>query len=413
MGAARLCALLSTVSLLGASYYLYLPLPDSVAEPHKLMVLDAVFRTAQHVGTLTERLGLCDQVTFLQTIISCVARVPAHSDAAVFVRDAELGGVRVRAFTSTRRGGGPKRAVVYLHGGGWALSGAQERGYDSQCREMASSLDAVVISVDYRLVPQHRFPVPLEDCLRATRHFLRHDTLAAFSVDPARVAISGDSAGGNLAVAVALQLAREPEEGSASLKLQALIYPVLQALDFQTPSYRESAYVPILYGRTMVRFWLQYLGGDVALTDALLDNAHSRHVLLDPSGPGAFVDWRSLLPPPPLQPGPAPGPPVGPARPDILAQIPALLDPRASPLLADDDWLRTLPLTYVLTCEHDVLRDDGAMLVARLGALGVPVHRAHLDDAFHGVMQFMQQPLAFAVGRRALDGYLAWLDANL
>ncbi|XP_032830911.2 neutral cholesterol ester hydrolase 1-like isoform X2 [Petromyzon marinus] len=339
MGAARLYALLSAVSLLGASYYLYLPLPDSVAEPHKLMVLDAVFRTAQHVGTLTERLGLCDQVTFLQTIISRVARVPAHSDAAVLVRDAELGGVRVRAFTSTRGGGGgPKRAVVYLHGGGWALSGAQERGYDSQCREMASSLDAVVISVDYRLVPQHRFPVPLEDCLRAARHFLRHDTLAAFSVDPARVAISGDSAGGNLAVAVALQLAREPEEGSASLKLQALIYPVLQALDFQTPSYRESAHVPILYGRTMVRFWLQYL---------------------------------------------------------------------------DDDWLRALPLTYVLTCEHDVLRDDGAMLVARLGALGVPVHRAHLGDAFHGVMQFMQQPLAFAVGRRALDGYLAWLDANL
>ncbi|XP_061431367.1 neutral cholesterol ester hydrolase 1-like [Lethenteron reissneri] len=407
MGAVRVCSLLSALLLLGASYYLYRPLPESVAEPYKLMMLDAVLRTANHVAALGKLLRLVDPEVVLRNV---VPRVPARSDAWVTVRDTEMGGVRVRAFASSHAAG-LKRGVIYLHGGGWAYGTTQDVGNDHQCREAARRLDAVVISVEYRLVPEHRFPVPLEDCLSATRHFLRHDTLAAFSVDPARVAISGDSAGGNLAVAVALQLARESKEGSASLKLQALIYPVLQALDFQTPSYRDNAHVPILYARTMVRMWLEYLGGDVALTDALLENAHSRHVLLDPSGPGAFVDWRSLLP---SRRPRGPEPPEGPARPDILAKIPALLDPRATPLLADDDWLRMLPLTYVVTCEHDVLRDDGALLVARLGPLGVPVQHQHLGDGFHGVFSLVQQPLLhFDIGVRTVDMYIAWLDEHL
>uniref|UniRef100_S4RSA5 Alpha/beta hydrolase fold-3 domain-containing protein n=1 Tax=Petromyzon marinus TaxID=7757 RepID=S4RSA5_PETMA len=114
--AVRVCALLSALLLLGASHYLYRPLPDSVAEPYKLMMLDAVLRTANHVATLGELLGLVDPEVVLRNV---VPRVPARSDAWVTVHDTELGGVRVRVFVSSHAAG-LKRGVIYLHGGGWA-----------------------------------------------------------------------------------------------------------------------------------------------------------------------------------------------------------------------------------------------------------------------------------------------------
>lgn len=188
---------------------------------------------------------------------------------------------------------------------------------------------------------------------------------------------------------------------------QALIYPVLQALDFHTPSYQKNQAVPILYRPLMAQFWLEYLGADASLAPQLLANNHS--VALD-----AKLDWTRLLPParrqhyqPVLQ-----GTPGLPQQ--LLDQVPQLLDVRAAPLLAEEAALRRTPRrAYILTCEFDVLRDDGLMYGRRLQDAGLDVTMEHMEDGFHPCMVFAYLPMMSSVGRRSMESYIRWLDHNL
>jgi len=113
-------------------------------------------------------------------------------------------------------------ALVYFHGGGWVVGDLD--CYDGLCRHLANAAQCAVVAVDYRLAPEHKFPAAVEDCLAATRWVA--DTGAALGIDGSRLAVGGDSAGGNLAAVVSL-LARD--SGSLPLRLQLLLYP---AVDF-------------------------------------------------------------------------------------------------------------------------------------------------------------------------------------
>ncbi|XP_053714725.1 neutral cholesterol ester hydrolase 1-like isoform X1 [Synchiropus splendidus] len=393
--------------LAAAAYYVYLPLPSGVSEPWKLMLLDALFRSFLRASDVAHALGVCHRVHLLNRLVSLVEVIEARSCPAVHVSDSTLGGVPTRVF-QPRGGRRPKRGVIYFHGGGWALGSARMRSYDRLCRKMADDLDAVVLSVDYRLAPEAVFPDQYHDALAASRAFLSDEVLQRYAVDPDRVCVSGDSAGGNLAAAVAQKLGSE--DGIRRFKLQALIYPVLQALDFYTPSYQQNQAVPILHRPIMARFWLQYLGADASLEPDLLANNHSS---LDQESISAAtrakLDWTALLSAqrkkhfrPVLR-------ETGSARP--LA--PALVDARAAPLLAEREVLSRTPPAYVMTCEFDVLRDDGLMYVRRLQEAQVPVTSDHYEDGFHGCMVFAYLPMMSSVGFRSMNNYIRWLDQNL
>jgi acetyl esterase/lipase len=116
-----------------------------------------------------------------------------------------------------------RRLVVYFHGGGWVLGDLDT--HDSVCRFLAAGTAAAVLSVDYRLAPEHPFPAAAEDCFAAFRWAAAEN--ARLGIDPSRIAVAGDSAGGNLAAAVSL-LARDA--GGPSPAMQALIYPVTDAV---------------------------------------------------------------------------------------------------------------------------------------------------------------------------------------
>lgn len=134
------------------------------------------------------------------------------------VRDLGLGGaLRGRAYRP--EGAGPLPLIVYFHGGGWLLGSVQ--AYDFVCRALANASRAVVLSVEYRLAPEHRFPAAVEDACNAMLWAAEHGR--TLDADPRRLAVAGDSAGGNLA-AVAALAARD--RGGPSLRLQLLIYPV-------------------------------------------------------------------------------------------------------------------------------------------------------------------------------------------
>lgn len=199
---------------------------------------------------------------------------------------------------------------------------------------------------------------------------------------------------------------------TVKFKAQALIYPVMQALDFNTPSYQQNQAVPILYRPAMVNFWLLYLGADSSLEPLLLANNHSS---LDQPAISARTrskfDWTTLLPDirkkqfqPVIR-------ETGSRR--VVDEVPALMDVRAAPLLAELEVLGRTPKAYVMTCEFDVLRDDGLMYVRRLQEAGVTVTSDHYEDGFHGCMAFAFLPMLSSVGQRSLDNYIHWLDQNL
>ncbi|MFE3773575.1 MULTISPECIES: alpha/beta hydrolase [unclassified Streptomyces] len=160
----------------------------------------------------------------------------------------------VRVYRPDAPAAGPRPLVVFFHGGGWVLCDLDT--HDGLCRRLARRCDAVVVSVDYRRAPEDRFPAAAEDAYAATRWALAH--AAELGCDPARVAVAGDSSGGNLAAAVTL-LARD--RGGPPLAAQLLVYPALDhrlagrsAVEYATGFFHTTAH--------MRWYWDQYLGPD-------------------------------------------------------------------------------------------------------------------------------------------------------
>ena len=175
------------------------------------------------------------------------AQAPEIEVAAV--TDITAGGVPARVYRP--HGDGPFPVVMMLHGGGWVIGDLETA--DSQSREVCRGAGAVVISVDYRLAPEHRFPAAAEDCYSATRWAAEH--AGVHDGDPGSLAVVGDSAGGNLAAVVA-QMARD--RGGPSIAFQLLVYPVTDGVNFDTASYRDNAEGFLLTAEAMHWFWDHY-----------------------------------------------------------------------------------------------------------------------------------------------------------
>nr|WP_305882598.1 alpha/beta hydrolase [Haloplanus ruber] len=157
--------------------------------------------------------------------------------------------------TYTPPGDAARPVFVYFHGGGWVRGDLDT--HDGLCRLLAEAADCVVVSVDYRRAPEHRFPAAVHDAYAATAWAADH--AAIVGGDPDRVAVGGDSAGGNLAAAVTL-LARE--RGGPELAHQVLLYPVTDYA-FDTASYDENAAGYLLSRASMRWYWERYLGDDI------------------------------------------------------------------------------------------------------------------------------------------------------
>ncbi|WP_232701668.1 alpha/beta hydrolase [Halobacterium wangiae] len=169
-----------------------------------------------------------------------------------FVRDLAFdgpaGAVPVRVYHDDPER--PAPVVVFYHGGGWTLGTLDSIG--GVCREVAARADCVVVSVDYRLAPEHPFPAGLDDAYAALEWTV--ENASAFGADPDRVAVAGTSAGGNLAAAVTL---RAREFGGPGLAHQALLYPMTDRTTNRV-SYREHGDGPLLTRADVEWFWGQY-----------------------------------------------------------------------------------------------------------------------------------------------------------
>ena len=213
-------------------------------------------------------------------------------------------------------GDGAVPLTVFFHGGGWVLGTLDT--HDSTCRELADSSGSAVLSVDYRLAPENTYPGPLNDCYDAL--VWAAENCESLGLDVSRMAVAGDSAGGNLAAAVAI-LARD--RNGPALRHQALIYPITEA-DFGNGSYTENGAGEYYLSTAMMQwFWAQYLG------KTTVDAAPLATVLRTPN-------------------------------------------------------LAGLPPATVLTAEFDPLRDEGQAYAARLAAAGVATDHATAPGMIHG-----------------------------
>jgi acetyl esterase len=259
--------------------------------------------------------------------------------------DGPAGPLRVRIYRPPQDAP-PRPLVVFFHGGGWVVCDLDT--HDAVCRRLALGADAVVVSVDYRLAPEHRFPAAPDDCAQATRWAVAH--AASLGADPGRFVLAGDSAGGNLACAVSLRLR---DEQGPSARGQLLVYPVTAHWTAGFASYAEFAEGYGLTRDVMAWFWDHYLGG-----------------------------------------------PMDAAR---AAGLPA----QAAPLHAPD--LSGLPPALVLTAECDVLRDEGEAYAARLREAGVEAALERCAGMHHG---FFNWGGVLDGADRAVARAAAWIRAR-
>ena len=209
-------------------------------------------------------------------------------------------------------------ALVYYHGGGWVIGDLDT--HDVQCRQTAAEAGIVVVAVDYRLAPEHKFPAAVDDSWAATRWVVAHGS--ELGIDSRRIAVGGDSAGGNLAAVVAL-MARDAGNAPA-IALQVLTYPVTD-LSSESKSYGDFADGYMLTRDSMRWFKNHYLKSS---SDA--------------------DDWR------------------------------------ASPLRAAS--LAGLPPALIITAGFDPLRDEGAAYAARMTEAGGSVDYVCYGGMIHGFM---------------------------
>ena len=273
---------------------------------------------------------------------------PAVAEVRELVADGPVGPIPLRLYRDGPDSG-PRPVLVYFHGGGWVIGDLDT--HDTLCRQLALQSGCAVVAVDYRMGPEHPFPAAVHDAVAATRWVARH--AAGLGLDAARLAVGGDSAGGNLAAVVALA-ARDGAEGLApgelAIAYQLLIYPSVDQRR-TADSHRRNGQGYLLTSDTIAWFLGHYLRGKD-----------------DES------DWR------------------------------------ASPLL--HPRLDGLPPALVLVAGFDPLRDEAVAYAQRLSEAGVAASLVSFERQIHGfipmgkVIAEANEAVAVCAGalRRALIG---------
>lgn len=192
------------------------------------------------------------------------------------IRDIDAGGVRCRLYRSSAET--PAPLLIYYHGGGWVIGDLDS--HDDICRKLAREARCSVIAVDYRLAPEHPAPAALDDCIAATRWVFAN--ASALGIDAKRIAIGGDSAGGNLAALVAMHAGEKPV-------FQLLVYPATD-MRMGQQSHRDNAQGYLLTADSMKWFIGHYIGDDDARrTDPMVSPILSDDSMLGKSPPTLVI----------------------------------------------------------------------------------------------------------------------------
>ncbi|PAA93543.1 hypothetical protein BOX15_Mlig013450g2, partial [Macrostomum lignano] len=379
--------ILLAVGVLGSAFLAYRmqePLPDYVQDKGIVTYVQSVFKILETLGRIVEALGLTTMETFRQRAFSAIVPAIKNSSRLHSVEKQFAGSRTIVAWRPESADGravpGSKPGIIYIHGGGWAI-GAPEFNVNL-ISEMVERARVTVFAISYRLSIEQRFPAAFEDSLAATRAIF--DSAADFNVDPQRIGLCGDSAGGQLAASVAQALRRSaPELGDdwRRPKLQLLIYPVMQAASLRTESYLTQQAEPFLKPWQMADFISIYLTGSRAASDWLLKHGHVTAELRAAYQRATGLELQpSMLNEADSQEFAADA--------DLAARVAtSATDYRVSPLLGADLEKLDLPPAFILACEFDPLLDDALLYADRLERSEVRVQLTRFST-FHAAVGF-------------------------
>ncbi|XP_026718612.1 arylacetamide deacetylase-like 4 [Athene cunicularia] len=373
-------------------------IPHGFSQRQKLYIFHYIMNFGFGLGRLLEKVGITSEVQFLRIMMD---GIPPLEDKHLFIKDLRFEKVKVRIYQPKIPTTGQSRGIIYFHGG-VGLFGSI-RAYERTCRYFARKSNSVVVSVGYRLAPEHPYPTQFEDCLTATIHFMR--TAHDYGVDPSRIIICGDSSGGTLTAAVAQALVNRRD--LPKLRAQILIYPFLQSINFNLPSYQQNKGVPILLKQRTLALGLKYLNRDMSIIEAVSKHSHIPEDLqlkyqkwVNPDYIPHEFKTRGYKPST-----------THPFSEEIYTLVKPVFDTVFSPLIAEDSVIAQLPEAFILTCEFDVLRDDGLLYKKRLEDHGIKVTWCHLQEGFHGTvfLAFWGRAIAFQSGNKGLKKIVNFL----
>ncbi|KFP84901.1 Arylacetamide deacetylase-like 4, partial [Acanthisitta chloris] len=320
----------------------------------------------------------------------------------LLIKDLRVDEVPLRIYQPKNPPSGKRRGILYFHGGAGTFGSI--RSFERLCRYMAKKCNSVVVSVGYRLSPEHPYPGQYSDCLNATLYFMKN--LEEYHVDPALIIISGDSCGANFATVICHMLLNARD--LPKVRAQVLLYPGLQGLDFQLPSYQQNASVPILFRKLVIYFCFRYLNKKPSFFEDIIQNCH-----VPESMRLKYKKWISadIIPEEFKVRGYVPPKPTS-FKPEVYEVAKEVLGLTFSPLLAEDSIICQLPETYMVTCEFDVLRDDGLLYKKRLEDNGVQVTWYHSESGFHGILAFFGYGIFdFLSGKKIMDSTVNYINS--
>ncbi|NWU96880.1 ADCL4 protein, partial [Upupa epops] len=375
-------------------------LPPGIDQPLKLRFFHSLLITSMNLGRLLEKLGICSDLSFLRLVLD---GFPTWRDSKLLIKDLKVDEVPLRIYQPKQPPTGKRKGILYFHGGAGTFGSI--RAFERICRYIAKKCNSVVVSVGYRLAPEHPYPGQYLDCLTGTLYFMRN--LEEYHVDPALLIISGDSCGANFATVVCQMLLNRRD--LPKVRAQILLYPGLQGLDFHLPSYQQNASVPILFRKLVIYLCCRYLNKELSsVLEDILQNCHvpqtmrqkykkwiSADIIPDKFKARGYVPQKST-----------------PYKPEVHEAIKEILSEIFSPLLADDSIVCQLPEAYIVTCEFDVLRDDGLLYKKRLEDNGVKVTWYHSESAFHGTLAFFGYGwFSFPSAQEIMDGIVNYINS--
>ncbi|XP_048206224.1 arylacetamide deacetylase-like 4 [Perognathus longimembris pacificus] len=376
--------------------FVIIDVPPAIGHTVKLRILHCFGQLIITWGCILEKLRICSLPRLCQFLHDLF---PIRKDPKVVVTNLRFGTIRVRLFQPKAASSGPRRGIVFYHGGGTVMGSLD--AYHNLCSFLAKKTDSVLLSVGYRKLPDYHYPVCFQDCVNATIHFLK--TLKQYGVDPARVVVSGDSVGATAAVVVTQALVGRTD--IPKLRAQILLYPALQAINLQLPSYQQNKNIPVITRHLMMCF-LRYFTIDPCWEDALLTGAcipanmwekYKKWVSSD-NLPERFrhKDYKPEF--------------LAPFNEAAYLETRHLLRADNAPLLADDQVIAQVPEAFLVTCEWDVFRDDGLLYKRRLEDQGVPVSWYHAEDGFHGcTILFDSMLFSFPCSEKVMTAVVKYL----
>lgn len=385
------------------SYLWQAPNSEGIEQMPRVRSLGAMMKIAHLIGVASEAVGVSDRVMVIRNFgkLTKLLKSP-EEDVGVQIENTMIENVPVR-IARPLNGKSKLPAVVYFHGGAYYMGSLDT--HNAITSGLARLANVVVISVDYRLAPEHPFPAGLDDSYAVAKYVLEHGDSDKLRIDPSRVALAGDSAGGALATVVAMRFATNPV-GKHSPRTQILLYPVLQLFDLMLPSYMQDHFQPFHY--TVDHTLSLYLNQNI--DQSIYGNNHT--TVQQKQRYRQYVDW-SLIPSKYRKVYKKSLTDDHEGDPVLIERAKLALNPEISPLLVDDAHLAKLPPTYILSVGHDRLRDESFIYEGRLRKNGVAVVHSHYANAFHAILGFQYGPFGLDIAHVMLTDVAKYIREKL